>query len=205
MTVGPSRRRSWLAFGLVLLVVTACQKQEAPKTAGPDLSCPPAASASGAPVDPPLLAFLSRARSAHRLADEHEKADPPAFEDAIKDLRAVIDGPRPAAPNERAEIREVMGDTYARLADLQSRLGRFDEALVSIETGLGLTPETTYYRGLLVEQRGHVEERRSLALEGTGDAAGAKAAKQRSLAAFSQAVDIQGKVIECSLREGEKP
>lgn len=165
-------------------------------TSGEDapLVCPSAA--PGAAVDPPLLAFLSSARSAHHLADERERSDDPAG--AIHPLTNLLRGPLPA-DQQRPEVREVLADTRARLASLLSRTGRFDEASEQIRLGLALVPETTYWRGHLFEQRGHLEERRAETLRAAGREDEARLATERALAAFARAIDVQSKVIECSL------
>ena len=57
-------KRAWLLA--LLLGVAACARRESE----PVQRC--AEVDAGSPVDPLLLAFLSRARSAHHLADAHE-------------------------------------------------------------------------------------------------------------------------------------
>ena len=163
---------------------------------------PPGAGA-GTPVDPVLLAFLSRAKSAHHIADRHEEAG--ALEQAIEPLQRLVDGPAPggggaAAP---AEVREVMADSLARLADLKSQLGRHDPAAKDVERGLALAEETTYFRGHLFEIRGLVEERLGKELQSKGDASGAEAAKKRALDAFEKSMSIQAEVIERATSQKE--
>ena len=147
----------------------------------------------GKPVGPALLAFLSRSRSAHHRADAREEHQELAA--AEGELQAIIQGPRPACPD-AAEVREVLADTHARLADLRSRHGDFAAALADLERGLALVPETSYFRGHLFEVRGLVEERQSKALAGRGDGAGAGAAQARALDAFQEAMRIQSEVIQ---------
>ncbi|MEZ4374597.1 MAG: hypothetical protein R3B07_27515 [Polyangiaceae bacterium] len=157
-----------------------------------------ASAPDGQPVSPALLAFLSRARSAHHSADQLEEESPKV---AIEKLQALVDGPVPGGNAPLAEASEVLADTYARLADLKSQDGSFENALKDIESGLGHAKQISYFRGHLFEVRGLVEERRAKQLEGNGDEAGAKAAKQRALEAFEQSMDIQEKVIEQNLPE----
>jgi tetratricopeptide (TPR) repeat protein len=152
-------RQAWLRlarlFGAcllgvgVLLVVLACR------------SAPPAPSAEE--IDPALLAFLSRARAAHHRADLLE--DEQQLAGAVGELEKVTGGPLPALALERPEVREVLADTYARLADLQSQNGAFERATESVKRGLELAQEPTYFRGHLYEVEGHVEERRARQLE----------------------------------------
>lgn len=182
--------RRWLASVLVLLALlggglTACSKGERL----PDGD-------AGLPVDPVLLAFLSRAKSAHHIADGHEEAG--ALDKAVEPLQRLVDGPAPGGggPSAPAEVREVMADTLARLADLKSQLGQHDAASKDVDRGLDLAKETTYFRGHLFEVRGLVDERLGKSLHVKGDQAGAEAAKKRALDAFEKSMAIQAEVIE---------
>lgn len=187
-----------LAGGLALLVA-ACERKGPPKLDG----CPPPAASSDAPVDPALLAFLSRARSAHHVADRHEDAGD--LEAALGALRAVTTGPAPLGGVEaRAESREVVADTHARLADLESRRQRFEDAERELTAGLGLARETTYFRGHLLEMRGHVAERRAKAHADAGRAAEAAEDRKRALDAFEESMAVQARVIECSVAESAR-
>ncbi len=179
-------RAAGLAF---LLLVVACQK------ANPD-AC---ADADGErPVGPALLAFLSRSRAAHHRADLREERNDLGAAEA--ELGAILSGPLPPCPS-AAEVREVIADTRARLGDLRSRRGEFGAALSDVEQGLKLVPEPSYFRGHLVEVRGLVEERQAKALAKAGDNVGARAAEERALAAFQEAMQIQSAVIERSTPE----
>ncbi len=156
------------------------------------------AQAAGAPIDPVLLAFLSRARAAHHLADAHESEGDLAA--AVSPLAELVTGPRPKAPAPGGlapEVREVLADTRARLADLRSRLGAFDQAVADVEAGLENARDATYFRGHLLETEGLVEERRAKALEAT-HAGGVEAAKQRAIVLLEQAMAIQSVVLENS-------
>lgn len=180
----------------LLLWQTGCE-QAPPDGALPAASAelPLCASASGAePISPALLAFLSRSRSAHHRADNLEDENPEA---AVAVLTEVVTGPLPntSAP----EVREVVADTRARLADIRSRQGDHAAALAEVEKGLELAREVTYFRGHLFEMRGHVEERHAKALAADGHESDADAAKKRALAAFEESMKIQAKVIEQAL------
>lgn len=142
-------------------------------------------------VDPVLLAFLSQARSAHHVADRREAESDVAA--ALRALQAVTDGPKP--PGDAPEVGEVLADTRARMADLLSRAGRFDQADREIEAGLASAREPNYFRGHLFEVRGLVEERREKALRGKARGPEADQARQRSLAAYEEAMKIQAEVI----------
>lgn len=175
-----------VACALVLAGPVGCKAQPSPPSACPELD-------AGTPVDPALLAFLSRARSAHHAADAFEAKNDLAA--AERELAALLDGALPANRN-APEVREVLADTLARRADLASRAARFDAAEADIARGLGLVTEPSYFRGHLVEVRGLVEERRAKALSAAGDTAGAERARDRAIAAFQEAMQIQSAVIE---------
>ncbi len=175
-----------LRLALCLLVTFACSHGER--------SCRP--ENMGAPVDPALLAFLSRARAAHHVADGLEEQHP---QDALRTLRAVLEGPLPGRAETRpAEVLEVLADTTARVADLESQARDFDAAVLSISEALPWVPEPSYFRGHLYEVLGIVEERRARVLTESGNAQSADQAKNRSLAAFETSMSIQAEVIRTS-------
>jgi hypothetical protein len=97
----------------------------------------------------------------------------------------------------------VLADTSARLADLRSQQGDFDEAARDVTAGLGLAPERTYFRGHLFEVKGLVEERRAKQLSASGQLAKAEAARTQALQAFEQAMQIQAEVIQQALPAGD--
>ncbi len=147
----------------------------------------------GAPVDQALLAFLSRARAAHHRADQREDAGDIA--QAVAELDALVGGPL-LAGRKAPEVNEVLADTRARLADLRSRQGAFNRAEADVKSGLALLEGPSYFQGHLFEVQGLLEERRAKALAGSGDTAGAEHAKERALAAFQKAMEVQATVIE---------
>jgi len=145
------------------------------------------------PVDPALLAFLSRARSAHHIADGQEEQHP---ELALATLRTIVDGPLPGRAEARpAEVREVLADTGARIADLESQRQDFEGAVKSVAKALLSVPDPSYFRGHLFEVLGLVEERRAQFLSHAGKAAESEQARARALAAFEQSMSIQAEVI----------
>jgi tetratricopeptide (TPR) repeat protein len=195
-------RRLALALALTL---AGCAPQSSEPGAGaseaPGGAC--ACEPAGAPiVEPTLIAFLSKARSAHHNADLAEEAGD--REAAIRALLRVVEGPRPGGEAPLPEVAEVMADTFARLADQRSALGAFDKALADVDAGLKLATAVTHFRGHLFEVRGLVEERRSKALKEKGDEAGAAKARDAALAAFEEAIEIQDQVISQALKEREK-
>ena len=152
---------------------------------------------AGSPVDPLLLAFLSRARAAHHLADDHETdADLSA---AITPLAGLVSGPVPRSRDGALapEVREVLADTRARLADLRSRQGAFEPALADVRAGLELIGEPNYFKGHLLETEGLVEERHAKALEAS-DAARAATLRKRAIDLLEQAMAVQSEVIQKS-------
>lgn len=180
-------KRAWLLLFAFALLAAGCSRQRDHEPCGD--------SDAGAPVDATLLAFLSRARSAHHLADQAEAARD--LGRAAKALEAVTDGPLPPGSSANApEVREVLADTLARLADLASQLGDPAAAERHLDRGLALVPTPTYFRGHLFEVRGLVEERNASRLEKSGEAAQAARAKARALEALETAMKIQAEVIE---------
>lgn len=146
-----------------------------------------------APVDPALIAFLSRARAAHHLADLNEDGNP---SQAIAALAGVVTGPVPQiAGIVPPEAREVVADTQARIADLQSRQKQFEDALKRIASALEQVRELSYFRGHLFEVRGLVEQRQASELLRLGQREQAETANARAIQAFEMAMQIQAEVI----------
>ena len=183
----PAPLRSLTA--LVVALSAGCKRSEAPPSPP---SCPELD--AGTPVDPTLLAFLSRARAAHHLADSHEQAKD--MKAAVEVLELLLRGPAPGGDKPGPEAREVLADTRARVANLQSELGNFEAAMEHVDVGLKLVPTDSYFRGHLYEVRGLVEERRSNQLREAGKTRDSDDAKQRALAAFEEAMKIQERVIQ---------
>lgn len=169
----------------------------APPTAHPQAAC---ACEDEPVVDTTLLAFLSMARAAHHEADLAVEAGDRAT--AIAALERVARSPWTG--KKPPEVIEVTADTLARVADLKSEDGKFDEAARDVSDGIALATEPTHFRGRLFEVRGLVEERRARALKESGDAAGADRARKAAMQAFGQAMDIQEDVIGRALKDKEK-
>lgn len=195
MTTRLSTTLAMLALGVGLgLLGTGCSARDQATSGSPCL-CDSARPV----VDQALVAFLSKARAAHLRADALEEKDAPG---AISSLEAVVQGPVP--PQNPPEANEVLADTRARLAELRARTGRFDEAKADIEKGLGLVPDTSYFRGHLYEVLGFVEEKQAESRVKANDPAGAEAARKRAVEASERAVSIQDEVIKRAL-EKKKP
>jgi hypothetical protein len=176
-------RRLQLLALLSLLATSACSRNERQSD-----DCVP----SERVVDPVLLAFLSQARSAHHVADQHEATGDSAA--ALRALQALVSAAQP--PGDPPEVGEVLADTRARMADLLSRAGRFDQADAEISEGLTKAKAPSYFRGHLLEVKGLVEERRAKALTSTGRGPEAEKARERSLSAYEEAMKIQAEVIQ---------
>lgn len=155
----------------------------------------PECACAGAPVvDGTLLAFLSKVRAAHHRADlAQEDGD---VDLAIAALDQVVAHPHPSAP----EAIEVVADTRARLADLRSDLGQYDQALRDVEAGLGLAAKPTHFRGHLLEMKGVVLERRYRTLEAVGEREAAEKSKAEALDSFKSAIEVQDQVIDEALK-----
>ena len=181
--------RCALLFCCFSLGLEACARREPPTQD----RC--AALDAGTPIDPLLLSFLSRARAAHHLADDHESEA--RLAEAISPLARLVAGPLPRGPGAELgpEVREVLADTRARLADLKSRLGAFDDALAEVRAGLENAPEPNYFRGHLLETEGLVEERHARALE-KSDPPAATLIRQRAIGLLEQAMVVQAGVLE---------
>ncbi len=150
---------------------------------------------AGSPVDPLLLAFLSRARSAHHAADNLETNGD--LNGALTPLAGLVAGPLPHRNGAELapEVREVLADTLARLADFHSRLGAFDQALADVKAGLENAGGTNYFQGHLLETQGLVEERRAKSLEASDPKAAAEA-RRLAIGLLESAMVVQSKVIE---------
>lgn len=187
------------ALGLAAGLVACSEGDGARSVASGRPTCPPCACPPAGVVDAVLLAFLSKARAAHHEADLAEQQDQTAM--AIAVLQRLVGGAVPGGSSPPPEVREVLADTHARLAELRSARGEFDEATKDIDRGLRLAKGRTHFRGRLFEVRGLVEERRAAALAKSGDEAGATEARARAVDAFEQAIDIQAEVIETALAD----
>lgn len=179
------------AFGSVAL---GCNRAPAPE---PSASAPCPEVAAGVPVDKVLVAFLGKARAAHHSADLLE--DRKDLEGAVRVLEGLL---TPPTTPERPEAQEVVADTRARLADLKSGLGRFEEAARDVDSGMALVKGTTYYRGHLLEMRGLVHERHAKHFRTQGDLAAAKRAEDAALEAFEESMRVQEQVIDQALPDG---
>jgi tetratricopeptide (TPR) repeat protein len=179
-----------IAFSLAL---AGCQ-EAAPAGAG---TC--ACAEAQAPVDPALLAFLSRARALHHEADIAEGARDLSRASAA--IERLIAGP---SPGSHKEVDEVLADAHARLAELRAAAGDVEGALRAVDQGLLKAPGATYFRGHLFEVRGVIGERQAADLAARGQADAAQRLRQRALDDSDEAVKIQEEVIRQTLTKGGK-
>lgn len=182
-----------LLCGLLLVsLAVACNRQ--------DRDCTP--TETHAVVDPALMSFLSRARAAHHLADNQEQSQPAQ---ALATLHSVLNGPRPGSPDHLSpEVREVLADTAARVADIESQLEQFENAAKTLIGALPWVPDASYYRGHVFEVLGLVEERRTRALEQQSNFKEAVSARGRAMAAFEESMKIQAEVIRTTAADAGK-
>lgn len=180
------------------VMLAHCARPSSADTSRDCASCCTGADDKAGVVDPTLLAFLSKARAAHHTADLSEEDGD--IEAAIAALQPIVSAARPPAP----EAVEVVADTRARLAELESDLGRFDVAMANVNAGLELAVAPTHFRGHLFEVKGVVLERRYRSLDATGDLAAAAVAKTQALEAFRAAIEVQDQVIDEALSHGKR-
>lgn len=179
----------------VLVVLAGCAKDhEAASGACPELG-------DARPVDQVLLAWLSKAKTLHHLADLAETEG--QLDHALARLDQLVAGALP--PGQPPEAEEVLADTYARIADLRARRGEYDQADEAVKSGLGHAPGVTYFRGHLLEVRGLVFQKQSSDLEKAGQASEATRLRERAVAASLQAVKIQDAVIKAALGDAGGP
>ncbi len=181
------------ALLVALALAAGCAQPEQP-TKDDTLACREKA---GQAVGPGLLAYLSKARAVHLQADLAESDNHP--DEAIALLDKFVHAPAPGGKDMAPEVREVLADTLARLAELRSVRHEYDTARADIQRGLEIATERTHFRGRLYEVLGAAEKRLYQELHDKGDEPGAQAAKKRSIAALEEAVSIQEEVIQRAL------
>jgi len=184
---------AFVAVVTATLAFAGCARETANER--PSENCPP----SEQVVDQRLLAWLSKARTLHHLADMSE-ADG-AIDRAIVSLEQLTGAEAPRAP----EADEVLADTYARLADLRVRQGDLERAERDVDQGLRHAPGPTYFHGHLLEVRGLVFEKLSESLSKAGKRAEAEEARQKAIRASLEAVRLQDEIIGRTLDNGSAP
>ena len=120
------------------LATAGCGEQAGPPAPASSVSIAGCACAPAQPVvDPALLAFLSKAKEVHHQADLAEQDGEAAR--AVALLDALVAGPLPGGPKPPVEVREVLADTRARLAELRSGRGRVAADTRDVGAGLAHT------------------------------------------------------------------
>jgi hypothetical protein len=185
------------AIGLAMSLLVGCARETSRDAPG---GCP-CEDSSARPVDTKLMAWLSKARTLHHLADLGETDG--GADGAIFPLEQLVSGPTPSGP--APEVDEVLADTYARLAELRVRRGDLDRAEADIVKGLERAQGNTYFRGHLLEVRGLVFEKLSESLAKAGKGVEAEEARQKAMRASLEAVRIQDEVISETIDKGTAP
>jgi hypothetical protein len=180
------------------LFLAGCAREAPREAPGGNCRCE---ESSARPVDQKLMAWLSKARTLHRLADLGE-ADS-AVDRAIAPLEQLAGGATPPGPS--PEVDEVLADTYARLAELRARRGELDRAEAEIVKGLERAQGKTYFRGHLLEVQGLVYEKLSASLAKANKPAAAEDAREKAMRSSLEAVRVQDEVIAGTLDRGGAP
>ena len=161
------------------------------------------ADGNGAAVDMALMAFLSQARALHHQANLKEESGDLAG--AADSMERLVTAQRPH-DGKAPEIREVLADAYARLAELRLRqntsgASSFDRAAEAVKAGLVYAPDPTYFRGHLLEVEGLIEEARAAELADGGKLEEAVRAREKAIQLLEEVVRIQEQVIQRSLAD----
>jgi hypothetical protein len=151
----------------------------------------------GLPIDTDVMAYLSLARSLHHQANVREDSND--LPGAIAPLERLVREQEPHRGTRVPEVEEVLADTYARLAELRLRNRDVEEASQDVRAGLSHAPESTYFRGHLLEVEGVLEETRAAQLFDAGRAEEATRARARAFDLLNQAVEVQEQVVTKSL------
>jgi hypothetical protein len=173
-----------LSFASMLLFsgLVACQRDESPK------------------VDASLMAYLSKTRALHHEANLREdQGDLPG---AISALERILSAEK---SRETPEIKEVLADTRARLAELEIKRNNLGKAEDHTVAGLKLAPPQSYFQGHLLEVSGLALEAKSYALADAGDLKGAVSAREEAVKKLEEAILVQEKVILRTLSDGGAP
>lgn len=177
---------------LYVLAVAGVCALAACRNEGTPSGCP-AADTSAAPIDAPVMAFLSAARALHHEADVHESTGD--LEGASAALARLVALPAPAA----VEVDEVLADAHARLAELGLRRGDLATGEREVRAGLDHAQGATYFRGHLLEVEGRIEEARASTFADAGRGPEAAQARARAIALLDEAVSVQEQVIQKAL------
>jgi hypothetical protein len=159
---------------------------------GPPISVEPRED-GGPPIDTDVMAYLSLARSLHHQANLAE--DERDLSGAIAPLERLVRVPKPHEGAKVPEVEEVLADTYARMAEFRLRTGDASGAEKDVQKGLAHAPESTYFRGHLLEVWGVLDESRASTLADAGQADAAQLWRTKAREHFKEAVRIQEGVL----------
>lgn len=148
-------------------------------------------------IDVDIMAFLSEARAFHHQANVAEESNDPAV--ALQAMERLVAAKRPHPNRKVPEIEEVLADAFARIAELRLKRHELDLAQEAIRVGLTHAPESSYFRGHLVEIDGVIEEARAADFADAGRPEEAQRARTRAAKLLELVVEIQDRVIQHSL------
>ena len=157
---------------------------------------------AGVVIDTEVMAYLSMARALHHEANLEEETDVPS---AIHALEQLVQARRPHPRQSVPEVEEVLADTLARIAELETRRGDVARAAESVREGLTHAPAPSYFRGHLLEVGGVAEEDRANELRDAGKAAESAAARRHAMDLLREAVLVQERVVRESLADAGRP
>jgi hypothetical protein len=194
------KRKRWRLIALVLVAFGAagCSRSEravATTTHRPETDAGPA-------LDMETMAFLSKARALHHEANLSDETGD--VRGAATRVERIVRAARPHPSEAIPEVEEVLADAWARLAELDVRLGDPEAAAAAATNGLAHAPGPTYFRGHLLEVQGVAEESRSRSLADAGDVAGAERARAEAMHLLEEAVVVQDRVIANALDAGDE-
>jgi tetratricopeptide (TPR) repeat protein len=155
----------------------------------------------GTVIDTELMAYLSMARALHHEATLKEDAGDLAG--AANAMERLVAAKRPHPETHSPEVEEVLADAYARLAELEMKRTLLPRADDAIKNGLTHAPDTTYFRGHLIEIQGLIEKERATALAAEGKTEEAAKAREKAIQLLEEVVRIQEQVIQRSLSARE--
>jgi tetratricopeptide (TPR) repeat protein len=155
----------------------------------------------GAVVDTELMAYLSMARALHHEATLKE--DSGDLAGAVQAMERLVAAKRPHPEIHSPEVEEVLADAYARLAELEMKRTELRRADDAIKNGLTHAPDTTYFRGHLIEIQGLIEKERATQLAAEGKTEEAAKSREKAIQLLEEVVRIQEQVIQRSLSARE--
>jgi tetratricopeptide (TPR) repeat protein len=172
------RRDKLISVLVAMTVWAACAQQ-------PIERCRPCAEEQGRPLEPPLMALISAARSYHHLADLYlEQANSEQAEKALTDLLAMdLDSRWP-------EAEDIRLDAVTRLAKLVSDRGEGGRALQLVDEGLARARRTSFYLANLHGVRGDVLQASAKRLSQAGKTEEARLVARRAIEAFSRSIEL---------------